>query len=187
MLPLDKVWETNPTHADIPWSQLDAHWNDPDWPGWQQLWLGNAQLQDIRADFDYRLIKLRWDYVHRSFIQETAFLAYHPELYWTVGEPVAFCANHCGSSTYDFTSAKTGATVELKSAPTKDIALERAETLDKVMYHSGHQSKYSSHGAQIVVFTDLTLTDEDEWHEWRFTRQADGSYEFDKEVVWEQF
>ena len=187
MLPLDKVWETNPTHADIPWSQLDAHWHDPDWPGWQQLWLGNAQLQDIKTDFSYDYIKAYWDGVHRSFIQERAFLIYHPELYWTVGEPVAFCANHCGSSTYDFTSARTGATVELKSALTKDIAFERAKDLDKVNYASGHRAKYSSHGAQLVVFTDLTLTDGDEWHEWRFARQKDGSYEFDKEVIWEQF
>lgn len=187
MLPLEKVWETNPRRDDLPWSQLDAHWNDPDWPGWQQLWLGNVQLQDIDAPFDYNLIKIRWENVHRSFIQERIFLVYHPELYWTVGEPKAHCSYHKGSSTYDFTSAKTGKSVELKSAPSLEIAKERAKDLDKTDYKSGPKHRYSSHGAQIVVFTDLTLTDEPIWHEWRFARQQDGSYEFDLEVVQEQF
>lgn len=183
MLPLEKVWETNPHRDDIAWSVIHAHWNDAEWPGWQQLWLGNAQLQNISASFDYRLIKFKWADVHRSYLQEKAFLSYHHELFWTVGEPKAFCTNHPGDSTYDFTSAYSGVTVELKSAPTREVAFERAKTLDKTTYNSGHKASYSSHGAEIVVFTDLTLTDENVWHEWLFDRQRDGSYEFDRELV----
>ena len=166
-------------HREIKWEEIDSHWDDETWVGWELLWLFNAQCQELTPGFTPLKIKTLWGPLRRSFRQERLYLKHHPKLRW-VREPAAYLEKkpyEKPAPDFEFVN-KNGEvcfTVELKRAFNREDAEDKREQLDHVYYEKGMKHPYASHGADVVVFTNLE-DGKHRWREWYCYREEDGSY-----------
>lgn len=164
-------------HREIKWEEIDSHWDDESWVGWELLWLFNAQCKKLAPEFTPLKIKTLWGPLRRSYRQERLYLKHHPKLRW-VREPVAYLEERHAVPAPDFEYVdKNGEicfTVELKHAFDHHDADDKRQQLDKVNYEKGMKHPYASHGADVVVFTNLA-EGKNSWYEWRCFKE-EGEY-----------
>ena len=164
----------------ILWDAIDKNWNNDSWEGWSILGKGNKQLRKKLGahSTDPDRIRRFWETIRNSFRQEREFLLRHPDYRWTT-VPVAYLGEVPPQGP-DFVYCEL--TVDLKKAANEYRLNNYLLQLDKDYYGSGPQNKYSSHGADMVIFTDLDpdASPEDPWTEWYCIKDDENNW-----VIWE--
>lgn len=166
------------THREISWEEIDSHWDDEKWVGWELLWFLNPQCARLNGTFTPLKIKALWGPLRRSYRREKLYLEKHPKLRW-VREPKAYLEERHEKPAPDFEHVDREGnvcfTVELKWAHDRKDAVSKRQQLDKVNYEKGMKHPYSSHGADVVVFTNLE-EGKRKWFEWHCYKDDDGAY-----------
>lgn len=180
MTDLKKLWAMGEEmHREIKWEDIDSHWDDETWVGWELLWFLNPQCARLDGEFTPLRIKTVWGPLRRSYKQEKLYLEKHPKLRW-VREPRAYLferRHETPAPDFERVDGEGNVcfTVELKWAHDREDAERKRKQLDKINYKKGMKHPYSSHGADVVVFTNLE-GGKRKWFEWHCYKDADGTY-----------
>lgn len=160
----------------ILWDAIDKNWDNDSWEGWEILGKGNRQLKAALKTHATEPDRIRrcWETFRNAFRQEREFLLRHPDYSWTT-VPVAYLGEVPPQGP-DFVKGEL--TADLKKAANEYRLNNYLLQLDNEYYGSGPQHKYSSHGADMVIFTNLDpdASPEDPWTEWYCVKDEDGEW-----------